>query len=40
MQIAVKHEGTDADCGLGQNAYAGGLYKKVSGKKPKFDQNN
>ena len=36
-KIRVAQNGTDADCGFGVNVNAGGVYKKVSGAKPKFD---
>lgn len=39
-KLQVKQEGSDADCGFGHNVFADGLYKKISGKKPKFDQND
>ena len=35
--IKVTQEGSDADCGFGHNVMAGGTYRKVSSKKPKFD---
>ncbi len=34
--IKVSQEGTDLDCGFGHNVRAGGTYRKVSSKKPKF----
>ena len=37
--ISVDQDGTDANCGFGFNVTAGGTYKKVSSKKPKFDVN-
>ncbi len=36
-KLQVYQKGTDADCGFGLNVFAGGLYRKVSGRKPKFD---
>ena len=36
-QIKVTQEGTDADCGFGHNVMADGVYRKVSGAKPKFN---
>lgn len=36
-KIDVKQEGDSADCGFGNNVFADGLYKKVSGAKPKFE---
>ncbi len=38
-KIQASQEGTDADCGFGHNVFADGLYKKVSGLKPKFSSN-
>jgi hypothetical protein len=35
-QIKVTQNGTDADCGFGHNVMADGVYRKVSGAKPKF----
>ena len=35
--IKVTQDGTDSDCGFGHNVMAGGNYRKVSSKKPKFD---
>jgi hypothetical protein len=35
--IKVTQVGTDADCGFGHNVFAGGTYRKVSSRKPKFD---
>lgn len=35
--IRVTHEGSDADCGFGQNVTADGDYRKISSKKPKFE---
>lgn len=34
----VKQKGSDAACGFGGYVYASGLYKKVSGKKPRFNR--
>ena len=36
-QIKVTQSGTDAECGFGFNVSASGVYKKVSGAKPKFE---
>ncbi len=36
-KLKVTQKGTDAECGFGHNVSADGLYKKVSGAKPKFD---
>lgn len=38
--IRVSQEGADFDCGFGHNVMADGTYRKVSGKKPKFEQVN
>ena len=35
--IMVTQSGSDADCGFGHNVYAGGTYRKVSSRKPKFE---
>lgn len=35
--INVKQEGSDADCGFGQNVTSTGTYRKVSSKRPSFD---
>jgi hypothetical protein len=34
--IRVTQDGTDTDCGFGNNVTADGTYRKVSSKKPKF----
>ena len=39
-QIKVTQSGADFDCGFGHNVTADGTYKKFSGAKPKFEQNN
>jgi hypothetical protein len=36
--IKVSQEGTDAGCGFGHNVSADGTYKKVSSKRPKFEE--
>jgi len=36
--IKVVQEGSDASCGFGHNVSAEGIYKKVSGKKPAFEE--
>lgn len=36
--IKVTQDGSDSDCGFGHNVMAGGTYKKISSKKPKFDE--
>src|SRR5688572_1018389 len=35
--IKVTQDGSDADCGFGHNVFAGGTYRKVSSRKPKFE---
>lgn len=35
-RLKVTQQGTDAECGFGHNVSADGLYKKTSGKKPRF----
>lgn len=35
--IKVTQEGSDTDCGFGHNVTANGTYRRVSGKKPKFE---
>jgi len=37
-RLKVTQAGTDAECGFGHNVNAEGLYKKISSKKPKFEQ--
>ena len=36
--IKVTQDGSDADCGFGHNVMAGGTYRKISGAKPKFEE--
>lgn len=36
--IKVTQEDSDADCGFGHNVSASGTYKKISSKKPKFEE--
>lgn len=36
-EVKVTQDGADADCGFGHRVIAAGTYKKVSGKKPKFE---
>ncbi|MFZ1699762.1 MAG: hypothetical protein WBO10_01345 [Pyrinomonadaceae bacterium] len=38
-EVKVTQDGSDADCGFGHNVFAGGSYRKVSGKKPNFEGN-
>jgi hypothetical protein len=35
--IKVAQDGSDAECGFGHNVFSDGTYRKVSGKKPKFE---
>ena len=35
--IKVTQAGSDGDCGFGHNVFATGTYRKVSGRKPKFE---
>lgn len=35
-KMKVTQNGTDSECGFGANVSADGLYKKISGRKPKF----
>jgi hypothetical protein len=35
--IKVTQDDSAADCGFGHNVFASGTYRKVSGKKPKFE---
>ncbi len=37
--LKITQDGSDADCGFGHNVMASGTYKKVSSKKPKFEEN-
>jgi len=37
-RLKVIQHGTDSECGFGANVSAGGDYKKVSARKPKFSQ--
>jgi len=36
--IEVHQDGSDAACGFGNNVFATGIYRKVSSRKPKFDE--
>lgn len=36
-RLGVTQNGTDAECGFGHNVSAGGVYKKISNVKPKFE---
>jgi hypothetical protein len=36
--IKVTQEGSDSDCGFGHNVFSQGTYRKVSGKKPTFEE--
>ena len=35
--LKIIQDGSDAGCGFGHNVTSAGTYKKVSGKKPKFE---
>ncbi len=37
-QVTVTQSPADATCGFGHNVTSAGTYRKVSGKKPKFDR--
>jgi len=37
-KLRVEQEGSDADCGFGHNVNAAGVYRKVRGGKPKFEE--
>ena len=37
--IKVSQEGADNECGFGHNVNSDGTYRKVSSKKPRFDNN-
>lgn len=37
--IKVEQDGSDADCGFGHNVIASGTYRKVSSRRPKFDED-
>ena len=37
-KLRVEQEGSDADCGFGHNVNAGGVYRKIRGGKPKFEE--
>ncbi len=36
-RLKVTQTGTDAECGFGHNVSASGDYKKISGRRPKFN---
>jgi hypothetical protein len=36
--LNVSQQGTDADCGFGHNVMSTGSYRKVSGSRPKFEE--
>lgn len=38
--IKVTQDGSDSDCGFGNNVTAAGTYIKVSSRKPKFEEYN
>ena len=35
--VKVTQDGSDSDCGFGHNVWASGTYRKISGKKPTFE---
>lgn len=35
--VALRQNGSDADCGFGAHVYASGTYKRTSRTKPRFD---
>ena len=37
-KLRVEQEGSDADCGFGANVNATGVYRKIRGGKPKFEE--
>lgn len=39
-EIKVEHLTSASACGFGHNVFAGGTYKKISSKKPVFDEAN
>ncbi len=39
-RVKVTQSGSDADCGFGHNVFTQGTYRKVSSKRPKFEQVN
>lgn len=36
-RLSVSQKGVDTDCGFGANVSASGDYKKISGRRPKFE---
>lgn len=36
-EVKITQSGSDSDCGFGHNVTSQGTYRKVSGKKPKFE---
>ena len=36
-EVKVTQNGTDAECGFGHNVTTNGIYRKVNGRKPKFE---
>ena len=36
-KLKVVQQGSDSDCGFGQNVTADGTYRKIDGRKPTFD---
>jgi hypothetical protein len=39
-EVKVTQDGSDGTCGFGHNVTSQGTYRKVSSKKPKFEQMN
>ena len=37
-KLRVEQEGSDADCGFGHNVNAAGVYRKIRGGRPKFEE--
>jgi hypothetical protein len=38
-KLVVKQDGDDFTCGFGHNVYADGIYRKIRGGKPKFEES-
>ena len=36
--LKVTQDGSDVDCGFGNNVVSTGVYRKVSGNQPKFEE--
>ncbi len=39
-KLKVEQQGNDFDCGFGHNVTADGTYRKISRRKPQFDENH